>query len=190
MDFKGILQEMKHNWMFSAILSIVLGLILLIFPGITIRVVCFLLAGLSLIFGVTRMIRYFKQEAAYPEFFRGDLMVGLFAIAIGLFMLLRADLVVQFIPIIFGIVLMASGIAGIQRAVDAQRSGYDRWGVLLALAILTIALGVLLLINPFGPVKVAVAVIGASLIYEGISDLLSMHLVGKRIEDWKKSMEK
>ena len=187
MNFKSLLEELKRNWMFSAILSILLGLVLLFFPGITTRVVCFLLGGLVIIYGLTHIIRYFRQESTYADLFRGDLMTGLFSVAIGLFMILRADVVVSLIPIIFGIVLMANGIAGVQRAADARRAGYSRWGMLLALAVLTVALSILLLINPFATIKVTVAVIGASLIYEGISDLAAMHLVGKRIEEWKKS---
>lgn len=187
MNFKGLLEELKRNWMFSAILSMLLGLVLLLFPGITTRVVCFLLGGLIILYGLTHVIRYFRQENTYAELFQGDLMIGLFGIAIGLFMILRADVVVSLIPIIFGIVLMANGIAGVQRAANARRAGYSRWGLLLALAILTAALSILLLVNPFATIKVTVAVIGASLIYEGISDLVAMHLVGKRIEKWKKS---
>ena len=185
MNLESFLKEIKQNWMFAAVLSIAVGLVLLLFPGITIQVVCYLLGCLVIIFGASRIIRYFKQDPAYHEVFQGDLMTGLFGAVIGLFMILKAEIVVSLVPIVFGVVLLTSGIGNVQRTIDARRAGYPRWGVLLALALLTIVLSLLLLINPFGSMQVAVAVIGASLIYEGVSDIVFMLLLGKRIEEWK-----
>ncbi len=188
MDFKGLFVRLRKAWLFSSLLSIVLGLVLLLFPSITIQVVCYLLGGLAMIYGIGRIIRYARQGDAYPELFRGDLMIGLFLIAIGIFIVFRIEFVAGFIPVIFGIALLASGIGGVQRAMDAKRAGYERWLLLLALAALTIALGLVLALNPFASAQVAVAVIGASLIYDGITDMLTILLVGKRIDEWKKNM--
>ncbi len=188
MNFKKIFERLQKAWIFSSLLSIVLGIILLFFPSITIQVVCYLLGGLAILYGIGRVIRYARQGEAYPELFRGDLMIGLFLIAIGLFIVFRIEFVAGFIPVIFGIALLASGIGGVQRSMDAKRAGYERWVALLLLAALTIALGLVLVLNPFASAQVAVAVIGASLIYDGLTDVLTILLVGKRIDEWKKNL--
>lgn len=57
------------------------------------------------------------------------------------------------------------------------------------MAALTIALGLVLVLNPFASAQVAVAVIGASLIYDGLTDVLTILLVGKRIDEWKRTCD-
>ena len=137
MNFKNIFERLQKAWIFSSLLSIVLGIILLFFPSITIQVVCYLLGGLAILYGIGRVIRYTRQSEVYAELFRGDLMIGLFLIAIGLFIVFRIEFVAGFIPVIFGIALLASGIGGVQRSMDAKRAGYERWVALLLMAALT-----------------------------------------------------
>lgn len=187
MNFKNIFSKLKKAWLLSSILSVALGLVLLIFPWIAIQVVCYLLGGLAIIYGIIRIVRYARQGEAYPELFRGDLVIGLFLLAIGLFIVFRIEFVAGFIPVIFGIALLASGIGGVLRAMDAKRAGYERWFLLLVLASLTIVLGLILAMNPFATAQVAVAVIGAALVYDGVTDMITVLLVGKRIDEWKKN---
>ena len=188
MNFKDIFARLRKAWIFSSVLSILLGLVLLLFPTITIQVVCYMLGGLAIVYGIGRVIRYIRQGEAYPELFRGDLMIGLFLIVIGLFIVFRIEFVAGFIPVIFGIALLASGIGEVQRSMDAKRAGYERWLFIMVLASLTIVFGLVLVLNPFASAQVAVAVIGASLIYDGISDVVTILLVGKRIDEWKKNL--
>jgi len=46
-------------------------------------------------------------------------------------------------------------------------------------------MGVVLIINPFASIKLAISIVGGCLIYEGISDLLTMLLAGKKVDGWK-----
>ena len=86
-----------------------------------------------------------------------------------------------------GMLMVGFGIGGILRAVDAKKAGFATWGVLLALAIISIVLGWLIMANPFSVMETAVIIIGASLIYQGMTDIVSTLVVGKRINEWKKS---
>ena len=81
------------------------------------------------------------------------------------------------------------GIGNILRAVDAKKAGIAHWGALLALAILAIALGWLILLNPFAAIETAVAAIGGCLIFEGVTDLFTTLAVSKRIDAWKKTIQ-
>ena len=49
MNFKKIFERLQKAWIFSSLLSIVLGIILLFFPSITIQVFCYLLGGLAIL---------------------------------------------------------------------------------------------------------------------------------------------
>lgn len=187
MKFSEIMEQLKKNWIVSALLCIVVGLILVLWPDAALIHVCYILGGFAIAMGVIRVVRYFRQAHTYPVIFQSDLAVGLFSLALGLFMVTKPQTVMSIIPTLLAMVIIGFGISNILRAVDAKKAGLSYWGVLLALAILTVALGWLILMDPFGSLAVTVAVIGAGLIYEGVTDILAVLLAGKRIDAWRKS---
>ena len=63
---------------------------------------------------------------------------------------------------------------------------YDNWWVALLLSLLTVALGVVLICNPFTIVDTVVRIIGAFLVYDGLSDMWILSRVFKT----KKNREK
>ncbi len=56
-------------------------------------------------------------------------------------------------PFLLGVVLMLDGISKIQRALDLRVLDAIGWGKLLTIGILLMIVGVALLFNPFGAVK-------------------------------------
>ena len=65
---------------------------------------------------------------------------------------------------------LRSGAAG---SLDLRRCGYDSWKGFLFLPVLSVVLGVVLVINPFGAMEKLVMAIGIILIVEGAINLLS-----------------
>ena len=187
---KRMMEKIQKSWMLSAIISMVLGLIMMVLPGFITKAAGYLLGTVAILFGLNRIIHYFRQENLYPAFFRGDLLVGFLAAGLGLFIMLHVEMVVSLLPVMAGAVLISNGVVGLQRAFGAGKALYDRWWLLLIFAALALGAGILLVINPFGTLKTAVSVIGGALIYEGASDILTMLLAGKKIDGWKKAAGK
>ena len=86
MKFGELWKNIKKSWIVSAILTGVIGLILLLFPSATLLSVCYCIGGLIIAMGVIRVVRYFRNEHAYPYLFQSDLVVGLITIGLGIFM--------------------------------------------------------------------------------------------------------
>ncbi len=189
MNFQAFLDKLKRSWIFSAVVTVILGLILVLFPAAALKSVSYAVGGLAIAMGVIRTVRYFKQDHACPYLFQSDLVVGLLSVGFGIFMVSQPVTVLSLVPHIFGILMVGFGIGGILRAVDAKKTGFGSWGVLLALAIVSIALGWLILANPFGAMETVTIVIGGCLIYQGVSDFVATRMVGKRISEWKKTVQ-
>ena len=188
-NFQSVFKKLKESWVFSAVVTVVLGLLLVLFPAAALTSVSYVLGGIAIAMGVIRTVRYFKQDHTYPYLFQSDLVVGLLSVGFGIFMVSQPVTVLSILPHIFGVLMVGCGIGGILRAVDAKKAGFASWGVLLALAIVSIVLGWLIMANPFGVMETAVIIIGASLIYQGVTDIATTLMVGKRINAWKKSQQ-
>lgn len=187
MDVSAFLNKMKKNWIASAIVTAVIGLLLVLFPGKSLEFISYCVGFVAVVMGVTRTVRYFKQDHTYPFLFQSDLVAGLISAGLGLFLITQPKTVINLVPHIFGILLVGCGVGNILRAVDAKKAGISTWGVLLALAIVSIVLGVVIMGSPFETMEISVILIGSGLIYEGITDLITTLMVGKRIDSWKKS---
>ena len=182
-------KQISKHWLFSSAVTIFLGLLLLLMPGFITKAAGYVLGIGAVVFGGSQVIRYFQEERIYPEFFRKDLMVGLLAATLGILILIRVEGVISLAPAVLGAVLFSNGVVGLQRAIKARKAAYPQWWMLLIFALLTLALGLVLIINPFGSVKAAVMVVGGGLIYEGISDILTMLFAGKKIDGWKRPVK-
>ena len=187
MDIQSVYNKLKKNWFFSAIVTIILGLLLVLFPAAALASVSYAVGGLAIAMGVIRTVRYFKQDHTYPFLFQSDLVVGLLSVGFGIFMVSQPVTVISLLPHIFGILLVGCGIGGILRAVDAKKADFASWGVLLVLAIVSIGLGGLIMSNPFNTMETLVIIIGSCLIYQGVTDIVTTLIVGKRIEQWKQA---
>lgn len=188
MNWKETMDKLHKNWIISAVLIILVGLVLVIFPSQTLSAICYVLGGIAIAMGVVRTVRYFKLDHTYPYIFQSDLMVGLIAIALGIFMISQPKAVLSLLPFLFGLLLIGCGIGNILRAVDAKKAQFAQWSLLLALAIVSIVLGGVILFNPFAVMETVVIFIGAGLIYQGVTDLITTLVVKKRLHEWKKSV--
>ena len=172
------LKGLKANYTVSAALCILFGLVLLIWPGTTTRIVCMLLGRVLLIYGAFQVvICLMNRERTFLS--QGMLILGIVLSVIGLWILLRPDMIIMAVPVIVGVVILIHGVHNVIQAVDLQRENYDKWWLALLLGILTVAFGGMLVFNPFAAVEMAVRMIGISLIYDGVSDMWILSRVFK-----------
>ncbi len=140
-------------------------------PGTALNIVCYALGGVVLACAAGALIRYFVVERGV--FRPACLISGLICLALGVFLLLRSDIVVSILPIVFGLFVIFDAIGRVQNALDLRRCGYDSWKGFLLLPVLSVVLGVMLILNPFGAMETLVMAIGVILIVEGAINLLS-----------------
>ena len=172
------LKGLKANYTASAALCMVLGIVLLIWPGTTTRVVCMLLGSVLLIYGaIQTVICLINRERTIVS--QGMLVLGIVLAVVGLWILLRPEMIIMVVPLIIGILILIHGVHNVIQAIDLQKDGYDKWWVALLFGILTVGFGGLLICNPFGAVEMAVRMIGISLIYDGASDMWILSRVFK-----------
>ena len=104
---------------------------------------------------------------------------------LGGYILLNPLGLLSIIPIVFGVLLIYHGISDLGQALELRKYEADRWWISIIIAVVTIALGILIMRNPFDTIDMLMRIIGICLIYDGLSDLLLVGKFSKSIRNYK-----
>ena len=141
-----MVKKLKWNLILMSLLYVGLGIFLVMKPGTALNIVCYALGGVVLACAAVQLIRYFVVERGGFQS-QLTLISGLICLALGVFLLLRSDIVVSILPIVFGLFVIFDAIGRVQNALDLRRCGYDSWKGFLLLPVLSVVLGVILIVE-------------------------------------------
>ena len=144
------MKNLKWNLILMSLLYIGLGIFLLLGPGMALNIVCYALGGVVLACAAVQLVRYFTAERGLFQS-QLTLIFGLVCLGLGVFLLIRSDIVVRILPVVFGLFVLFDSLGRVQNALELRRCGYSNWKVFLALALLSVVLGVVMILNPFPP---------------------------------------
>lgn len=157
----------KTGYIVVSALLCVLGLVLIVFPSFSAEAFGIIAGIMMIVFGAVRLVGFFSRDL-YRLAFQYDLPFGILLVALGVVFLLHPQSLVSFICISLGLYIMADGLFKIQIALEAKRFGIGQWWLILALALVTGALGLVLLLNPAGGSRLIMILLGISLLSEGV----------------------
>lgn len=181
-----MLKEMKWNMMLSAALYMVLGLFMAIFPAATDHIICYLIAGIAIIIGLVNLVVYFTRNIT-RNYYRNDFVTGLMLIILGIFVIYKADLVIELVSFILGLCIIVSGLFKLQGALDVQRMGGNAV-LILGVAVVNVVIGILMVINPFGTIEILHRLLGVSLLFSGLTDMASTLYLSQKMHSYVKKL--
>ena len=180
----SLLKQLKWNLILLAVIFIALGIVLILWPGATMKTICYLLAAMLLALGVASLINYLRKDIS-GIIYRYDLVVGLCAILGGILVFVKVDKLTDLIPAVLGFLVTMSGILKMQNSVDMLRLGHGTWHVAFAMSIINIVAGIVLLMNPFEAAQNLIMCLGIALVYSGITDLYVTISISRRLSRLK-----
>ena len=180
----SLLKQLKWNLILLAVIFIALGIVLILWPGATMKTICYLLAAMLLAIGVVSLINYLRKDIS-GIIYRYDLVVGLCAILGGILVIVIVDKLTDLIPAVRGFLVTMSGIMKMQNSVDMLRLGHGTWHVAFAMAIVNIVAGIVLLMNPFEAAQILIMCLGIALVYSCITDLYVTISISRRLSRLK-----
>ena len=165
-----MLRYVKSGMMLLSIAYTVIGMMLLIMPQTSLLWICYAFGAVVLITGIVCLIQYARiRGTGFTAPFM--LVGGVITAGLGIFTLAKPQVVASFLPIVFGIFIVVDGLSRIGSAIDLAKRKGQKWWVLLLLSIVSVALGILLVLHPFGAAVSVVMVCGILLIVEGAMNL-------------------
>lgn len=185
---RDFLSQFKRDFALLAAACIVLGLLLLLYPEVSGTIIAVILALVLAAVGAMHIISYIFRR--YPDDIgHMDLVSGLICAGVGIFLFLHPTVLIGLLPTVLGLLLIVDGVIKLQSAIDLARLHTQRWWVVLILAALSIALGIIGLLNPFETMAVLLMFIGGSLVVDGIFDLWTLFSIHRRVKKFRKEME-
>ena len=168
--------DKKLNAILLCIAELVIGVLLLIKPvGFTRGIIIAL--GIPLMLkGVGYVISYIRQKP--QEASEGNLLAnGLLMTCGGLFCMFRSGWFITVFPaltILYGLMTLVTAFGKIQWTADLFRTKHKYWFLALISTVLSIALAVMIMTNPFASTAAMWIFIGVSMIVEAVMDVVTI----------------
>ncbi|NLI21276.1 MAG: hypothetical protein GX418_07005 [Clostridiales bacterium] len=163
---------------------LVCGLLLLLWPDLALTVANYALAAILCIVGIAGIIGYLRSEAVEGMLGYG-LTKGLILTLLGLLLLIQSDTLKMLLPRLWGLAMIAGGLGKFQMAFDLKRIGQERWWLLLLGALVSLALGLISLLNPALLAIAALQFAGIALLTEAVLDTASLLWLHKTVKQLK-----
>ena len=165
---KDALKSLLRSHLFDGILLIATGLLIFIFPGTALTVLCAVVGALLIISGLANIITAFFFREASVDFL--DLICGLLQLAVGILVIAKSDVFINLFETLIGFFLLICAVPFLIFACrirqDLNRTK-EFWLSLIALFAVTV-LAILIIIKPAAFASFTVRLEGISLIIEGL----------------------
>ncbi|MCD8381730.1 MAG: DUF308 domain-containing protein [Clostridiales bacterium] len=170
--FKGL----RHQSALNAVVTILLGLLLIFLPDSTLAVVLGILGWVLVILGVVSIVTFVFNRSIAVSY--GQLIFGVVELILGLWIARNPGGMVSFITTIAGIWVLVHAIQNLQFAFSAYRAGAAGWGTALATGILTLIVAIIVLLNPWSSAVTLMVFVGICLVIDGVADLVTVARLG------------
>ncbi len=167
----------------SAIITIIVGIVLLFLPNLSNKVVGIITGVIFIIFGMTTAYKYLKRDGA--KIYSLNLVFAILYLILGLVIIIFPFSVIEFVTVCLGLFLVVNGATEINYGLWLKRGGSKAWLVTLVAGILLVILGIMIVFNPFTAFALT-QITGAFLIISGIinlSDAITFKTKAKEIMD-------
>lgn len=183
---KTLLKSILSGSLFSSLVYVILGLVLILVPGLTMTTLVRIGAGALIATGIFDLLRYVFHKESDGKL-NNRLVTGVILTIAGGILMSKPTLVINLVPTILGIALMIEGLVKLQRAIDLFRMKYTKWLSVLLVAVISLAIGILVLTNPFNTARTLVAIIGIGLVFAGLTGVIVNLVVNGQIKNIMKN---
>ena len=163
------MSSFKTNRLIFAIGALIIGIILLIWPGASLMIIGRCIGAVLAAGGIVAAFLFWKDHEAMSR----TLLLVMAAVMLicGIVIILHPDELVKLIPTIMGVLAVMSGLINIGETFLLNRKKYGKWWISLIVAALKIAAGVFVIRNAFSLVSIITRLAGGVMVFSGCSDL-------------------
>ena len=179
-SIENVYNRMIIYSLITAILSIIVGLVLIFLPAVSNKVVGIIIGVIILAYGITAIYKYFHRDGA--KIYTLNIIFGVLYSILGVVIILYPYSVMSFVTVCLGLFVIINGATKINYGIWLKRGNEDSWLVTLVTGIFLVVLGIMLVFNPFSALTLT-QISGAFLIIVGILNVSDTILFKKRSKE-------
>jgi uncharacterized membrane protein HdeD (DUF308 family) len=167
-----------------AVLATLLGVLCVVNPSGVSSIVGKVIGIVIVIVGIVMIVSRITDDS----FRLPAIILGAVLCAVGLFIFSRPNDVLKLIFVVFGVLMIADGVSGLNMAFTMKSIGTPTWWPSMIMALISFLFGILCILGAMDLLNISVIIIGIMLIYDGISSLYSLikvHRAEKGVVDSK-----
>lgn len=174
--------------LFTSIILIIVGVLLLFFPHETIKTISYVFGSMIALLGGSGLIKFFidNKESKYNKY---GLAYGIVLLLISFFFFFKTDNIAKIMPFALGLYIIISSAIKIEYTIRLKRANNNNWKVTLIMLIFSIIFGFLLIFNPFKSALVITQVIGGIIIFYAILDIIDSYIIKCNLCEIKELIE-
>lgn len=184
------LKNLKWEMILFSLLSIILGILMWLYPDKIITALCIISACILFVMGIRYLIEY-KRKDTLGDFYKYELVAGIALIVGGIVVLICMKSILSIITYVIAIIIIVSGLMKVENALDLKRMRCH-WIPLMVFAVICILLGISVLMMPMNSNDDGTKTAGdfmiqcAGIIFAvtGLIDLITTLSVSGKIRKW------
>ena len=167
----------------SSILTLVVGVMLAIYPGNTLSLIGKVIGVALMIIGVSQIVVFFKNTKE-DRVASASFALGIILFAIGLYIFINDKSLTNVFTTIIGLLICIKSIYKIQLAISLK-SYSNTWKYNLVSGLIVLSMGLIIIFYPIETSSTFLRVIGIILIISSVYEIIESLLVIKNIYDFK-----
>ena len=179
---KSIITKNFNATIISSIITIFLGILLFFQAENTLKMISYIIGIFLLVVGIASIIKTTTNKQV-KLYINTSFMIGVFSSIVGFILLINPKLLTSILPFCIGGWMIISGALKIQTTFALKENLNDTWKKMLIYSIVVLALGIILIVNPFGGAVFATKIIGIFLIIYSIADIVGTFMIKKEVKD-------
>lgn len=172
------IQQARNNLILSSVILCLTGLVFMIFSGTVVNIIGWVLGSIFCVVGLIYLIGYIRRQM-----FLSELFFGIISLVAGVLLLIHPGWVMSILSMIVGIYILIEGALKLKVALDVRKQQARGWWVLLVIALISIGLSIILIVNPFGISKIFIFLLGVALLLNGIENIIHAVYTKKILTD-------
>ena len=177
---KAIVKNITNSVIVLSILAVLLGIVLVAYPGISLVVLGIMVASYLIVLGVTLIIVDIKAWRYFIPF--NGLLPGILSVILGVLLAKDPGSIAAYIGIVMGLWIIISSFGGIRFAAALRGTGAP-WVFMIIMNVLDILIGGCILYSPVLSSVSLTMGIGIVLIVHSVINIINMIIVKKDVKD-------
>lgn len=177
----GNLKQSAWTAVIESLATIVLGILLIIWPDAVIKIIAYIVGIFFVVKGAYQIINYFIMKGQ-NDFFNNGLLSGIISALVGVASLVMGEEIAGVFRIIIGIWMAYEALVRMNTAIKLHAVGISSWRYILILALIMLVFGIFItfysgaVVTLIGWVMILVGIIGI------VGDIMFIQHVNKVVE--------